>query len=121
MIINIISLPLINIIFYTIKQCFRCCDRKCTFDKTKTRKRTQQGWNALYTGPDFLIDFRYSQILTVVFICLLYGAGLPLLYFSTVINLMIIYWLDKYFLLRICKVPKRYDEQLEQKVRQALY
>lgn len=97
MIINIISLPIINIMFYLMKQCLRCCDRKCSSDKTKTRKKTQEAWNLLYTGPDFLIDFRYSQILTVIFICFLYGAGLPLLYYSTVLNLIIIYWLDKFF------------------------
>jgi hypothetical protein len=121
MLINVVSLPIINLTILFLKAIGRCCDRRCKCDKRVTKKKTQTKWNQLYTGPDFMIDLRYSQILNVVFICLLYGSGLPLLFVSTFLNLIIIYWLDKFFLLKICKNPKNFDDKLEISVRRVLY
>jgi hypothetical protein len=67
MIINIISLPIANILVYLMKSCFRCWDRGCSNNMEKTKKKTQEAWNRLYTGPDFMIDFRYSQVIPLNF------------------------------------------------------
>ncbi len=48
-------------------------------------------------GPQFDIDFRYSQILNVIFISMMYSSGLPILYAAVLINFIILYWIDKLF------------------------
>lgn len=62
MIINIVNLPVINTLFYFFRVCARCIDRGCTCNPEKTKKRTQEEWEELYTGPEFLVDFRYAQV-----------------------------------------------------------
>lgn len=121
MFINMFSLPIINFIFLALKKCIQCCDRRCKSDRSITKKKEQSKYEALYTGPEFLIEIRYAQILNLLFVCLLYGSGLPFLYIITFVNLLIIYWLDKCYLLRICKLPKNYDEKLEEGIRNFLW
>jgi len=62
MIINIANLPFINSLSVMFRGCFRCFDRDCTFNEKKTCKDTQEDWVKLYTGPQFLVDFRYAQV-----------------------------------------------------------
>jgi len=107
MIINVVSVPLTLIAMVTVKALFKCCDRGCTCRKERTKKKTQKAWENLNTGPEFLIEFRYSQvfqnsinllieqILTMIFVCMFYSSGVALLYISTFVNLFIFYWLDK--------------------------
>lgn len=40
----------------------------------------------------------------------MYSAGLPILFLITAANFFIIYWIDKWLLLRFYKTPKNYDE-----------
>jgi len=41
----------------------------------------------------------------------MYSVGLPILYVISGINFILIYWIDKYLLLRIYRTPKNYDEK----------
>jgi len=121
MFINIFTVPTIKAIFVLFNKIRRLCDRGCTSDERKTKKKTQPEYEKLYAGPEFIIDFRYSQILTLTFVCFLYSGGMPFLYVTSFAQLIITYYFDKLFLLRVCKLPKNYDEKLEQVVRITLY
>jgi len=46
---------------------------------------------------------------------------MPFLYITSLIQLLITFYFDKLFLLRVSKLPKNYDENLETVVRQSLY
>lgn len=35
---------------------------------------------ALYSGNDYVMHFKYSSVLNVVFITMMYGVGMPLLF-----------------------------------------
>jgi len=121
MIINIVNLPIINLLFYFVGAMRRCFDRSCTCDHKTTSKETQEDWVKLYTGPEFLVDFRYAQILTIIFICFLYAPGIPILYLTSFLNLLVIYWMDKFLVLRICKLSKTFDDTMENVVRKTLF
>jgi len=41
----------------------------------------------------------------------MFNLGLPVLFFISIINFTIMYWVDKYFLLRFNKTPKNFDER----------
>lgn len=120
MIINIISLPATNLATYILGACTKCCDRKCTCDEKKTRKKSQKAWVALYTGPEFMIELRYARILTVIFVCLFYSAYVPLLYVTAFATIFVIYWMDKFYLLKVCQIPRTLDRKLHTMVRHTL-
>jgi hypothetical protein len=99
MILNIFT-PHIGLLMKGFLGCFRrCCDRSCSFNKRKTKKVLQQDYEDLYTGPEMLLQLRYSQILADAFIMLLYSSGMPLLYVIGFISFFLSYWLDKF----LCK------------------
>jgi len=41
----------------------------------------------------------------------MFNLGLPILFFISIINFTVMYWVDKYYLLRFNKTPKNFDER----------
>lgn len=62
----------------------------------RTHKPTQAKYEELYTGIEFMIDARYSQVLTLIAVCFTFSAGMPLLYITTFLNISFNYLTDKY-------------------------
>lgn len=58
----------------------RLIDRGCSKDMRKTKQVMQEDYEAMYMGPDFLLEVRYSQIMTFFFITMIYASGMPILY-----------------------------------------
>jgi len=50
----------------------------------------------------------------------MFGPGLPLLYVATLLSLIFIYWVDKVLLLKVYKLPKNFDEKLQETVRSCM-
>ena len=46
-----------------------------------------------------------------IWVTFMYNIGLPMLFLICVINFTIMYWVDKYLLLRFHRIPKNYDEK----------
>jgi len=44
-------------------------------------------YRALYSGKDYLIHFRYSSMLNVAFVTMLYGLGIPILFPIAILRL----------------------------------
>lgn len=66
----------------------------------------------LYTNPEFDIKVKYAQLLTTIFVTLIYGSGLPLLYFLASIFMFLQFWADKYNLLWGARRPPAYDTKM---------
>lgn len=49
------------------------------------RMLTQDEMNSLYEGPEVLLSERYGALLSVLFVVMLYSAGMPLVYFFAVL------------------------------------
>lgn len=96
--------------------CRRCFDRGCTTNYTKTRKVTQQQLEALYTGPDFLLDERVAQVLTTTFVCMVYATGLPMLIPIATLFFVALYWVDKTLFCRIYNTPPQFDSHLAERM-----
>mmetsp|Transcript_22060 Transcript_22060/g.21240 ORF Transcript_22060/g.21240 Transcript_22060/m.21240 type:complete len:481 (+) Transcript_22060:2146-3588(+) len=90
----------------------RCCDRRCSCDEKRTKKIIQKDYEDMYIGPEFLMEFRLSQILTNNFVTITYSAGIPFLYMVQFSSLFITYWLDKMLFLKYYKKPPSYDVNL---------
>jgi len=80
MLINIVTPHVGAFIGIAISGIKRCWDRKCSCDQKRTRRRVQEDYEQLYMGPQFLIEIRYSQIISSFYIIMIYSAGMPLLY-----------------------------------------
>jgi hypothetical protein len=46
----------------------------------------------LYLGPEFLLEVRYAQVLTTLFVCLAYSAGIPLLIPIAAVSIIVTFW-----------------------------
>lgn len=66
------------------------------------------------------MEFRYSQILTNIFMTYFYGTGMPALYAMCFVAFVLTYWVDKYLFLRVYRTPPRYDIALMRTVRSTL-
>ena len=110
MIIEIVAphgLPLVLIIYYGI---VRCYDRGCTRDKRKTKQLIQYNYEQIYIGPEFTLDNRLAQIVALVWVTFLFSTGLPIIIVVTLANLIAMFWIDKYLLLRFYQTPKNWDD-----------
>jgi hypothetical protein len=76
MIINAIF-PFIEFgIAFTKLTVFRILDRGWrNKDTYQTKKTNMQTYIDIYSGPEYLIHFKYSGILNVTFVTLMYGIG----------------------------------------------
>mmetsp|Transcript_8263 Transcript_8263/g.19413 ORF Transcript_8263/g.19413 Transcript_8263/m.19413 type:complete len:1040 (-) Transcript_8263:118-3237(-) len=82
----------------------RCCFRSSVAHQAELLE--------LYTNPEFDIKQKYAQLLTTVFVTVMYGSGLPLLYFLASIFMFFQYWADKYCLLWGSRRPPHYDTKM---------
>ena len=89
----------------------RCHDRGCSFNKTRSKKLLQQEYEELYIGPEFQLDVRLAQIVAITWVTFMYSSGMPVLFILVALNFFMIFWVDKFLLLRFYKTPKNYDEQ----------
>jgi hypothetical protein len=76
------------------------------------RHETQYEINLAFQGAEFDMATRYSQILNVVFSSFLYSGGIPLLNCTCCITMFVLYWTDKFLILRHYSIPPRYSHEL---------
>ena len=50
----------------------------------------------IYAGPEYIIHFKYSGILNVTFVTMLYGLGLPLLFPIALLSYFIFWATERY-------------------------
>ena len=50
----------------------RCWDRRCSFDAKKTRKLTQWDYEDVNIGNEFMLEFRYANMLSILAVILFY-------------------------------------------------
>jgi len=75
----------------------------------------------VYEGPEFMIEVHLGQILSSFYITLMFSAGMPLLYFVFFFEILIKYWVDKIWFLRLNRTPPRYGKELTDSARSYLF
>jgi len=60
----------------------------------------------------FQFENRYSQLIAMLFIIMMYSASIPVLYVSGLIICLTMYWSDKALFLRHYRLPPRYGRDL---------
>jgi hypothetical protein len=70
---------------------------------------TQDELNASIIGPNFNFALNYSQLLTIIFTALTFSTGIPLLYPIACVNIGLFYLLEKYFFVKMYKIPPHFN------------
>ncbi|CAG9311044.1 unnamed protein product [Blepharisma stoltei] len=74
--------------------------------------KTQYEMHNAFIGPVFLIAARTSMILTTIFTCFIFSGGVPLLNVIGFLALFVIYWTDKFLILRHYRKPPPYNHHI---------
>ena len=105
-----ISITMIIYIFSPhVAPCLRYCKFCCCSNRHGS---TQAQLNSRYVGPDFHHSIRYPQVFVVLFVCMAYSTGIPILYLVISATAFSFYWVDKYLFTRWYRTPPQYDAQI---------
>ena len=77
----------------------RCYDRgfSVNADALYHTKKTQiYSYIDLYVGPEYVIHFKYSHVLNVTFVTMMYGLGMPVLFPIAAISYFIFWAVERY-------------------------
>ena len=106
MMTQIIVPPIIKIVSSLVPLFKRWKDRGYSSDRRNTQQVLQEEYEELYTGEEFPIEQRYGIILRTFFMTMLLSAGMPTFYFTGFLEMLVMYWTDKY----LCKfLPNPYS------------
>ncbi len=100
--------------FYALKVLFRLMDRSFSCNNTLTKCKTVQQYVNLYAGPNYLMHFKYSSIMNMVFVTFMYGLAIPLLFPIATIYFIVMYSVEKLCLTYYFKKPPMFDEKLNE-------
>ncbi|KRX05790.1 hypothetical protein PPERSA_02322 [Pseudocohnilembus persalinus] len=86
-----------------------------------TKCQTKQEYKKLFGGYEFEVESQYAKILNLVYISFLYSSGIPIMYWIVCLILVFQYWVDKIYLIKMCKRPEKHLEELNIIVSNFLY
>ena len=111
--IYIMMWPILEaLMWYTWRLFLRFLDRGCSTDQYKTSKTSIQGYINSYQGPVYFMHFKYAALLNIVFVTMMYGFGIPILFPIGALAIIILYLVEKTMLYYAYRLPPMYDERL---------
>ena len=99
--ISLVSIFSPHMIILLILHPLRAMKRACFWKNYKN----QYELNKSMIGGNFDVSTRSAQILMVVFVCFLYSGGIPFMNMICFTAMLIIYWTDKYLMVRYYTRP----------------
>lgn len=102
--------------FFSLRLLFRILDRGFSLDKYITKKTSMQSYINTYSGPQYLMHFKYSAMLNIIFVTMTYGYGIPILFPIAAVGILVLYFVEKTMLYYAYRLPPMYDERLSQSV-----
>jgi hypothetical protein len=99
-------------IAYTRFSLARKMDRSWSSDTYKTKKTSMQVYTDMYSGPEYLIHFKYSGMMNVTFVTLMYGLGMPILFPIAALSYFILFSLERLCTAYFYQLPPTFDDKL---------
>ena len=104
-------------VWWGYRLAFRLLDRRFkSCNDEKTNKTTIQQYVEIYSGPIFFIHYKYSSILNITFVTMMYGLGIPVLFPIAAVSMVTLYFVEKFMVYYIYRQPPMYDEKLNNNV-----
>lgn len=85
-----------------------------------TKSVSIQQYVNIHSGPAFFIHYKYSSILNITYISMMFGPGMPTLFLYSFLSLFVLYVMEVYMLFYVYKAPPAYDVKLNDHVLQKL-
>jgi len=112
MIINSI-LPYVGLVTaFVVPGLKRKMDRKFGNDVYVSKKTSMSAYRDLYSGPEYVIHFKYSGILNIMYITMMYGLGMPLLFPVAAFNFANQYLCERIVVAFCVRQPPALDDKL---------
>lgn len=90
----------------------RGLDRKFSGNPYKTKKTSMAAYKDLYSGADYVIHFKYSGVLNIVYITMMYGMGMPILFVLAAFNFFNQWVCERIVVAYQVKLPPALDDKL---------
>ena len=92
---------------------FRCCESESKSTRVY-RTKTSQIYRYLdfYTGPEYIVHEKFSSILNITFVTMMYGLGLPMLFPIAFLSFFMIYATERYQLAYTYQLPPAMDAKM---------
>ena len=96
---------------------FCCCSKKKSkddksLDGFKTKKTTVASFVNLYSGPEILMFFKYSNVINLVYSAFTHGIALPILWPICLFGIFNNYFCERCLLAYYYRQPPMYDNRL---------
>lgn len=103
--------------FWGMRVGFRLLDRGlCSMSIYRTKCTAIQPYINTYAGPLYFMHYKYSTILNVSFVTMMYGFGIPMLFPIAVGAFITLYFVEKMMLYYAYRMPPMYDMRLSESV-----
>jgi len=103
--------------FWCLRFLKRAWDRSIfSLNSFNTKKTSLQQYIDVYSGPVYLVHFKYSSIMNVTFITFMYGLAMPILFPIAFFSFMVIYLAEKACIYYSYRQPPMYDNKLNDSV-----
>jgi hypothetical protein len=83
-------------------------------DPFKTKKCSMANFKKAYGGGDYVIHFKYSGVLNVVYVTMMYGMGMPILFPIAALNLFNQWICERLVVAYMMKRPPALDNKLSE-------
>lgn len=97
---------------------YQICDSgcRCCIHKSKRMYHTKKSqifeYVDLYAGPEYIVHYKFSQVLNISFVTMMYGLGLPMLFPIALFSLFVIYCTERYQLAYTYRMPPVMDDKM---------
>lgn len=117
MILNIYLPVAMEFVWYSIRSLKRFLDKsKAPVNEDGVKAETKcvsiQQYVNIWAGSDYLMQFKYSAILNIVFLTFVFGPGMPLMLPVAASSFFVLFMLENYMLHYVNKTPPKYDNKL---------
>jgi hypothetical protein len=66
----------------------------------------------LYSGPEYLIHVKYSGVLNVAFVTMMYGLGVPILFAVAAFTYFLLYSQERILVAYFYQLPPTFDDKM---------
>jgi hypothetical protein len=95
---------------WSIRAVKRFYDRSYSVcNEYNTKKTAIQSYVDLYSGSIFMLHFKYSAVLNITFITMMFGYGMPILFPIAALAFFVLYVMEKASLYYSYRLPPMYD------------